>query len=182
MNGARAGHGLSISQRPVGQSVLIVRLGGELTSDSACMLARWVGQICGGHARVIHTDVSNLDYVDDPGAWTLALAIQCVRYHGNPVKIYNAPFALRCVLDVVCVEPAGAQDAPRAASPPSRSGRSDHESLASGTPPLEWLAMDLLISSEDPQLSSMFAIFSRLASSHGPPANAVISPRRRPNG
>ena len=114
MNGERASHSLSIAQHPVGRSVLLVRLGGELTSESARTLATWVGQVCAGHARVIHADVSQIGYIDDPGAWTLALAIQCVRYHGNPVKIYNAPFALRCVLDVVCVEPAERRTHPAA--------------------------------------------------------------------
>lgn len=127
-----------------------------------------VGQICGSHARAIHADVSSLDYIDDAGAWTFALAIQCVRFHGSPVHIYNAPLPLRCVLDVVCLSPAVAH---------RWSERGEHESLAAQELPRGWLAMDRLICNEDPRLESMFAIFDRLSSSQGPPANAVLSPR-----
>lgn len=141
-----------------------------------------IRQICGGPARAIHTDEGNLDYIHDPGAWALTLAIQCVRYHGNPVKIYNAPLAPRCVLDIVCIDSGGEQDIAGSAGPPRPSSRGDHESLATRAPPRGWLAMDLMIPNEDPQLSSTIAIFDRLGSSHGPPAKAVISPRRRPNG
>jgi anti-anti-sigma regulatory factor len=177
MNHTRADHSLSISQRPLGPMALLVRLGGELTSASACALATWVEQVCGGHVRAIHADVRRLDYIDDAGAWTLALAFQCLRFHGNPVQIYNAPFALRCVLDVVCAHgtPGGA---PSAILP----GRSEHESLAAGIPPLGWLAMDLLICNEDPQLSSMFAIFDQLSRGQGPPAKATLSQRKRTRG
>lgn len=177
MNHTRTGHGLSISQRPLGPRVLLVRLGGELTSGSACALATWVEQICGGHVRAINADVGHLAYIDDAGAWTLALAFQCVRFHGNPVQIYNAPFALRCILDVVCAHgtPGGA----RSATPPDRS---EHESLAAGIPPRGWLAMDLLICNEDPQLSSMFAIFDQLSCGQGPPAKATVSQRKRTRG
>lgn len=169
MNHRQLSDGLSISQRPVGPRVLLVRLGGDLTSESACALAKWVGQMCAGHARVIHTDVGRLSYIDDSGAWTLALAIQCVRFHGIPVKIYNAPLALRSVLDVVCVEGAQSAGPPRKSISATRPSRSEHESLGDETPPRGWLAIDLLICNEDPQLSSMFAIFDQLSCGQSQP-------------
>lgn len=182
MRHTRAGHGLSISQRPVGPRALLVRLGGELTSDSANALAKWVGQVCGRHARAIHADMGKLDYIDDAGAWTLALAVQCLRFHGNPVRVYRAPFALRRILGVVCLDPAAADGTPRRAPPAIRPDRTEHESLAAMESPRGWLAMDLLICNEDPQLSSMFAIFDQLGSGQGPPAKAEISPPRRNRG
>lgn len=182
MNHTRAGHGLSISQRPAGQRALLVRLGGELTSASACTLATWVEQVCGGNVRAIHADVGRLDYIDDAGAWTLALAFQCVRFHGNPVQIYNAPFALRCVLAVVCLDAGRTRGTPGGSPSAARTDRNEHESLVAGIPPRGWLAIDLHICNEDPALSSMFAIFDQLSCGQGPPAKATLNRRRQDRG
>jgi hypothetical protein len=122
--------------------------------------------------------VSRLGFIDDRGAWTLALAIQCVRFHGIPVRVYNAPLSLRRVLDVVCIDAAGAEGTPSGPPPARRADRSEHESLAAGTPARGWLAMDLLICNEDPQLSSMFEIFDQLSSSRVPPAELRRCVRR----
>lgn len=100
--------------------------------------------------------------------FSLALAIQCLRFHGNPVHIYNAPFALRCVLDVVCTDPTQTHGMPARNPLATRPDRSEHESLAGETPPRGWLAIDLLICNEDPQLSSMFAIFDQMSCGQGP--------------
>ena len=168
-------HGLSISQRALSARVLRVKLGGELTSESACTLAKWVEQICDRHVRSIRADMRRLDCVDEAGAWTLALAFQCIRFHGNPVKIYNAPLLLHCVLEAVCIDLDGDHRAPGSAPPRGPSDRCEHESLAAVTPPRGWLAMDVLICNEDPQLSSMFAIFEQLSCGQGQPANAEFA-------
>jgi anti-anti-sigma regulatory factor len=183
MNHARADGGLSISQRPVTPWFRLVRFGGDLTAGSASTLAGWVAQICAGPIRAIHVDVSRLDYIDDAGAWTLALAFQCVRFHGHGVSIYNVPFPLRCILDAVLTRPdsppgppPGPPGPPARTSPPQLIA-GDGFAIAADTSPRGWLAMDLRVCSEDPQLASMFAIFDLLGDGQGSPGKAVLSPR-----
>lgn len=178
MSDAPAGEGLSISQCPATERVYLVRFGGYLTAESAGALADWVEQVFGGHIRAIHVDVSRLEYIDDTGAWTLALAFQCVRFRGHPVSVYNVPFPLRCILDAVLTKPAdrpgpliGATSAPSAPA----AGKGDQGTVATGAARRGWLAMDRRICADDPRLASMFEIFDQLSSHHGPPGKTVLS-------
>jgi anti-anti-sigma regulatory factor len=171
-----AGGGLSISQRPATERVHLVQLGGDLTAESASVLAGWVEQVCGGHIRAIHVDVSRLDYLDDTGAWTLALAFQCVRFRGHPVSVYNVPFPLRCILDAVLTKSVGPPFSATEAPSEPAFGQEDQGALAAGAASREWLAMDRRICADEPQLASMFVIFDQLSSSQGPPGKTVLSP------
>jgi anti-anti-sigma regulatory factor len=173
--GDPAAGGLAISQRPATERIQLVRLGGYLTAESASALAGWVEQVCGDHIRAIHVDVSRLEYIDDTGAWTLALAFQCVRFRGHPVSVYNVPFPLRCILDAVLTRSPDLPCPPIEAPSAHPAGLGDRGTVAADSASRGLLAMDGRICGDDPQLASMFAIFDQLSSNQGPPGKAVLS-------
>ncbi|HEY3904112.1 MAG TPA: STAS domain-containing protein [Streptosporangiaceae bacterium] len=175
MSDMSAGDGLAISQRPATERIHLVRLAGSLTAESASVLAGWVEQVCGDHIRAIHVDVGRLEYIDDTGAWTLALAFQCVRFRGHPVSVYNVPFPLRCILDAVLTKSADPPCPPVEATSAPPAGRGDPGTVAADSASRDWLAVDRRICGDDPQLASMFLIFDQLSNNQGPPGKAVLS-------